>query len=280
MSNYYCLVAELPDILFDGSSSPYSVTRFKEDVYPMLSAADARCVDMFFLAWDNANILKILRKGEEAIIGQTGCYTHSELVDIIDSAKNGDTPIAGVPAYIYDFVEYYIENEANGNILWEDVLNTHYYNYATKSANRFVAEWFMFNLNVNNVLAAMTARKYKMSVADVVIGNGEIAEALRTSGARDFGLTGTFEQIEQLQRMCENPKLQERERQLDELRWRWLDDNSVFNYFTVERLFVFLVKLGIVERWAALDADKGMERYQAIIADLKGGMNEHSMFEK
>lgn len=277
MSNYYCLVAELPEIAFDGSTPAFTVARFREEVYPLLSAADARCVNLIFLAQDNANILEILRKGENADIQQTGCYTYAELLEFIETAKNGDKRAKSVPEYIYDFVEYYVQNETATSILWEDVLNTYYYNYAQKCSNKFVAEWFLFNLNVNNVLAAMAARKYGMNVPGVVIGDNEVAECLRTSGARDFGLSGTFEQLEVLQRMCENGKLQERERQLDELRWKWLDENSVFNYFTVERLFVFLVKLSIVERWQALDEEKGMERYREMISALKSGMDAQSI---
>ena len=112
-----------------------------------------------------------------------------------------------------------------------------------------------------------------MSVADAVVGEGEVADALRTSGARDFGLTGTVEYLEALQRMSENSMLQERERQLDDMRWKWLDDNSVFNYFSVEKLFGFLIKLSIIERWMALDAEAGMKRYNEMIAALKSGMD-------
>ena len=120
----------------------------------------------------------------------------------------------------------------------------------------------------------MTARKYKLGVDNVVIGEGEVAEALRTSGARDFGLTGTIDYIEDLQRLNENSRLQERELQLDAMRWRWLEENSVFCYFSVERIFVFLQKLIIVERWARLDAEKGMERYNGMIAELKKGADK------
>ena len=276
MSNYYCLVAGLPDVAFDGSKSAYTVECFKEEIYPELSAADAACVDLFFLERDNANILKILRHGDDARIGQYGCYSRQELEEIISSAKNGDTPIKGVPSYIYSFVEHYMASEGGANVILEDVLSSYYYDYATSCANGFVAEWFTFNRNVNNILVAFAARKYKMNVADVVIGEGEVADALRTSGARDFGLTGMLDYFESIQRLNENGRLQERERQLDDIRWKWLEDNSVFNYFTVERLFVFLVKLGIIERWAKLDADKGMQRYNEMIAELKSGMDNMS----
>ena len=277
MSNYYCLVAGLPDVAFDGSKSVYTVERFKEDIYPELSAQDAACVDLFFLERDNANILNILRNGEDADIKLYGCYSREMLYEIISSAKNGDTPIKGVPSYIYRFFEYYIMNEGNSNVIWEDVLSAFYYDYATKCSNGFIAEWFTFNRNINNILVAFAARKYKMSVDKAVIGDGEVADALRTSGARDFGLSGTLDYFEKIQRLNDNDRLQERERQLDDIRWGWLEENSVFNYFTVERLFVFLLKLSIVERWAKLDADKGMQRYNEMIAELKSGMDTKSV---
>ena len=272
MSSYYCLVAGLPDILFDGSKTTYSVDRFREEIYPLLSSADAKCIDLFFLAWDNENILKLLHEGGEAELARVGCYDKEALLGIIAQAKNGDARDADIPAYLYDFLDCYFENEQNVNRMWPDVLSAYYYAYAVKSQNKFVSDWFTFNLDVNNLLVAMTARKYKMNVSDVVVGDNEIADALRTSGARDFGLSGSFEYLETIQRMSENDKLQEREHQLDELRWAWLDDNSVFNYFTVERLFVFLQKLDILSRWSKLDSETGMQRYNELINELKGGL--------
>lgn len=277
MSNYYCIVAGLPDVAFDGSKPAYSVVRFKEEIYPALSARDARCVDIFFLSRDNANILNILRNGENAAIDSLGRYTREELEEIISSSLNGDIRNKNVPSYIYRFFDYYVANQTKENIIWEDVLASYYYEYASKCPNKFVAAWYEYNLNVNNVLVAVSARKYKYSVADAVVGEGEIAEALRTSGARDFGLSGTLEYLEELLRLCENGKLQERERKLDEMRWNWLDDNSVFNYFSVERLIVFLQKVEILERWSGLDADNGLKRYKEMIADLKSGMDSLSV---
>lgn len=276
MGNYYCQVAGLPDISFDGSKLQYSTNRFKDELYPALTSEDASFVDLLFLTRDNANLLELLRKGEDAVIADAGCFTADELKEIISSAKNGDAQPGNVPAYLYGFLEYYFGNEGQERILWDDVLASRYYEYASRSANSFVSSWFEFNRNLNNILVAMAARKYKMSVADAVVGDGEVAEALRTSGARDFGLTGTLDYLEIVQRISEESNLLERERKLDELRWKWLDDNSVFNYFTVERLFVFLVKVGIVERWSALDADKGMQRYNIMINNLKGGADLNS----
>ena len=280
MSEYHCLVAGLPDIAFDGSKQLYTVDKFREDVCPYLSHDDAACINLFFLAKDNENILTLLAKGSEAELAAVGCYTKNELLDIIEAVKAGDARDSKVPSYIYDFLEFYWEKEEQGGYLWADVLSTQYYAYATSVKNKFLSAWFTFNLDVNNLIVAMLARKYKLNVADAVIGDNEVAEALRTSSSRDFGLSGSFEYLEAVQKLCENDRLQEREHQLDEMRWKWLDDNSVFNYFTVEKLYVFLQKLDIVSRWVGLDIEKGMQCYTEIINDLKGVLRNDSNFAK
>lgn len=272
MANYYCLIAGLPDVSFDGGKVGFSIDRFREEVCPHLDACDERCINLFFLAWDNVNILRILRFGNEVNLNRQGCFTKEQLCDLIAAAKEGDVRCTDIPDYLYEFLEYYFSNEENSGIIWEDVINSHYYAYAMSCSNKFISAWFTFNLNLNNVLVAQLARKYKMNVSECVLGNNEIAETIRSSAARDFGLTGIFDGLEDVMRISENDKLQEREHLIDELRWKWLDDNSVFNYFTLERLFVFLQKLDIVERWTALDSEKGMQRYKELIDDLKGGM--------
>lgn len=272
MGSYHYLVAGLPEVAFDGGKITFSIEDFKRDIYPSLTPSDAKNVDLFFLAWDNENIIKLLLKGGDAIIERTGCYTKEELEEIIDAVKAGDPRDAEIPAYIYDFLEYYFKNEQLGSFLWPDILSAYYYGYATAASNKFVAAWFTFNMNVNNMLVALLARKYKLSVADVVVGDGEVAEALRTSVARDFGLSSVVDYWEKIQRLSDNDQLQERERGLDEMRWAWLEENSVFNYFGVEPLFVFLQKLDIVARWAKLDDEKGLQRYTELIEELKSGL--------
>ena len=59
---------------------------------------------------------------------------------------------------------------------------------------------------------------------------------------------------------------------MDELRWNWLEDNSIFNYFTIERIYVFLQKLDIVTRWTKLDTETGAKRYKELIDGLKSGL--------
>lgn len=78
-----------------------------------------------------------------------------------------------------------------------------------------------------------------MDIAPLIVGDTEVCEALRTSGARDFGLTGEVDFLDQLVKISETEELVEREKKIDQLRWNWMEEATFFNYFTVERLFVF-----------------------------------------
>jgi hypothetical protein len=272
MSNYHYLVAGLPEINFDGSKANFSIARFKEEIYSALSKKDAEKIDLFFYAWDNENLLKMLSQGTDAELPRTGHFTREELAELMTTAKNGDARTAYYPAYMYDFLDYYYANAERENQMFDDVLASYYYEYATRCNSKFLSEWFTFNQNLSNLQVAYIARKYKMNISEHIVGNNETAEAIRTSSARDFGLSGTFDYLETVQRLCESDKLQERERQIDELRWKWLEENSVFEYFSVERIFVFLQKLDIVQRWSRLDIEAGTQRYKELIESLKSGL--------
>ena len=149
------------------------------------------------------------------------------------------------------------------------MLAAYYYDYAMNCDNQFVSSWFEFNLNVNNLLSALTARKYKIEVAPNIVGNTEVSEAIRTSNARDFGISGTLEYFEQLLRISETDELVDSERKIDLLKWNWMEDAVFFNYFTVERIFVFLLRLEMIERWISLDKEKGSELFRKMIDSLK-----------
>ena len=266
---YYYLVAGLPELTLEDSKLSYTVADFKAELYPDLSDKDRKLIDLFYLKFDNANVLKLL-KDKDATIDPRGNYSAEELAEFISSLKEGDEIVdAMFPSYLSTFISEYFNATAEDDFLHEDRLAALYYAYAMKCRNKFVSSWFEFNLTMNNVLVALTARKFKMDIAPLIVGDTEVCEALRTSGARDFGLTGEVDFLDQLVKISETEELVEREKKIDQLRWNWMEEATFFNYFTVERLFVFLLQLEMIERWISLDKEKGNQLFRSIIATLK-----------
>ena len=238
-------------------------------MYPALSDEDKKLIDLFYLKFDNANVLKLL-KDKDAAIDPRGNYSAEELAEYISQLKEGDeVPDSVFPSYLSTFISEFHHTSAEEGILPEDRLAALYYAYAMKCKNKFVASWFAFNLTVNNVLVAYAARKYKMEVAPLIVGNTEVCEALRTSNARDFGLSSEVDQLDRLVKISETEELVEREKKIDQLRWEWMEEATFFDYFTIERLFVFLLQLEMIERWISLDKEKGNQLFRSIIAALK-----------
>ena len=267
--NYYYLIAGLPELSLDDSKLGITVREFRELYYPELADDDRILLDLIYLSYDNANLLALL-KDKEASIAEGGLYTSEELLGIIEAARAEETPDRRYPRYMYDFVAQ-VEDEENvaEGIFPEDRLAQLYYAHAMSQGNVFVERWFAFNLDLNNFLTAITARRYNLDVKPLIVGDNEVAKALRTSNSRDFGLTGVMDGFEEVMRISEIDNLVERERKLDVLKWEWMEENSFFDYFTVEKLFAFLVKIQIIERWITLDAEAGGEMLRGMIRQLK-----------
>ena len=280
MGKYYYLVAGLPKLALEDNKLSYTVADFKEDIYPALTVADKKLVSLFFLQYDNANVLKLLKDKEAAIDGR-GVFSAEELNEYILRLKEGDRIENSMfPAYLSTFISEYFTNPVEENFLLENRLAALYYAYAMECKNKFVSSWFAFNLTVNNILVALAARKYKMELSSVIVGDTEVCEALRTSNARDFGLTGEVDCMEQLMKISEISELVEREKKIDQLRWNWMEEATFFDYFTIERLFVFLLQLNMVERWMVLDKEKGNLLFRNIIATLKDEVQIPAEFKK
>lgn len=279
MSAYYYLVAGLPDISLEDGKLSYTISDFRAEFYGDLSAKDQALIDLFYLKYDHADLLSLL-KDKDAVTQGKGNFSSEDLLQLIASVKEGEKPDAKFPSYLYDFIAQYLALPADELYKAENLLASAYYAYAMKSKNPFIASWFEFNLNINNILAAFAARKYKMNVAEVIVGDTDVCEMLRTSNARDFGLSETLDYFEPLQRLVETDDLVEREKKVDQLKWKWLEDASFFHYFTVERLFVFLLQLEMIERWVLLDKEKGSELFRQMIQNLKDEVQIPEEFRK
>ena len=279
MSAYYYLVAGLPDISLEDGKLSYTISDFRAESYGDLSAKDQALIDLFYLKYDHADLLSLLND-KDAVTQGKGNFSSEDLLQLIASVKEGEKPDAKFPSYLYDFIAQYLALPADELYKAENLLASAYYAYAMKSKNPFIASWFEFNLNINNILAAFAARKYKMNVAEVIVGDTDVCEMLRTSNARDFGLSETLDYFEPLQRLVETDDLVEREKKVDQLKWKWLEDASFFHYFTVERLFVFLLQLEMIERWVLLDKEKGSELFRQMIQNLKDEVQIPEEFRK
>ena len=269
--NYYYLIAGLQDIDIEDNKLTFSVAGFKEEIYPQLSAEDKRLMNLFYTKFDNQNLLRYL-KDKEAPFDLRGNISREEIVNCLKKVDEDEPQRKFSLSYFNTFVsEYNAEQQADSiKPKWETRLTELYYQWAMKNGNQMISKWFEFNLNLNNLLSAYTSRRYRMELE--VVGDNDIAEAIKTSNQRDFGLTGTFEDLDAFHRLSEEPDMFVREKNIDLLKWNKIDEYTVFNYFSIEVLFAYLVKLEIIERWVSLNHEQGEKIFRELINNLKNSV--------
>jgi hypothetical protein len=227
-------------------------------------------MDMLLMENDCRNLISMLRDGSVAADAPLGLLSAERMEELIAQVKADEAPAKDIPAFMYRFVQEWQDDSWHEYAAFaEDRLWSLFYEHAMGSGNGFVRRWYEFNLDLNNILSAITARTYKLDMQKVIVGNNATAQALRTSGARDWGLSQEIDFFDDVVRLIDEDDLAQRERKTDLLRWRWLEDNTFFNYFTVERLFSYMVRLGMVERWTTLDKEKGQQLFRQLIGELK-----------
>jgi len=151
----------------------------------------------------------------------------------------------------------------------EDLRAQLLYDEGMHSSNAFVRDWFAFNLNLNNILAATICRKHGFDIRKAIVGEGEVQDALRSSNQKDFGLSATLPEIDDILRLSDVEDLYEREKKTDALRWAWLEEKTLFSYFEAENVFAYWLQAQMLFRWDILNKEEGARIFRELIADMK-----------
>ena len=138
--------------------------------------------------------------------------------------------------------------------LADENLDRDFYLRAFAHKNRFIRDYFLFDMNVRNAkvryLNTALSREKGKDVMDLPEGEFEQAQALETIFAGNDILA--------------------RERALDDLVWDKISELTIFNYFDINAILGFIAKLHIVARWYKLDERTGRERFRKLVDEVRG----------
>ncbi len=152
----------------------------------------------------------------------------------------------------------------------EENLCNHFYRGASKSKNKFIREYFRFDLTLRNIQAAYIARKAQLNPELFLVGKSSITELLLTSKASDFGLSNEDEFAARIIQILENPNILEKEQLLDQMRWDKANEICKFNYFDNNVILSFILKAHILRRWNNLDKKRGAILFRQLVDEVKG----------
>ena len=142
-----------------------------------------------------------------------------------------------------------------------------------KAKNRFVRDWFGFNQDMNNVLVAQICRKHGFDVKTQIVGEGEVAEQLRTHASqKDFGLNEVDGDWTEILALAGIEDLMQREKAQDAIRFTWLQDRTEFDFFSSEMVFAYYLEAIMLHRWSILTIEEGEKVFRELVSDMKKGV--------
>ena len=148
-------------------------------------------------------------------------------------------------------------------------LNADFYAAALRQRNRFLREYFRFDLNLRNAkvryLNAQLGREPDM---DVMTGEDPEAEDVDIDGFRFTG--GEFEEALKVDNILAEKDLVSREKGLDDVLWDKIDSLATFHYFDIEAVLAYIAKRHIVTRWLNLDEEVGRDVFRRLLKDVRG----------
>jgi len=268
---YYYLVAGLPDLFIDTSKVSLSVKDFKDFLINELTREDYDIIKSHFFRYDNQNLLNLLQKAEKAWNTKAN-LSESDFEMVFEYLKE-ETPEkipAAIPSYLTRFIVAFKEETALiSNKSWENQITELYYEYLLSQNNEFIRNWYTFERDLNNILTAYHSRKYQISIEPELIGNSELNDKLARSSAKDFSIGNEFPRIDEILRTFDETNFPEREKKTDLIKWEYLNESTFFHYFTIERIFAYVQKLEIIERWLNLDKETGQELFNKLLSEME-----------
>ena len=134
----------------------------------------------------------------------------------------------------------------------EECLNKEFYEAALSDANRFIREYFSFDLGFRNTKARFLNK---------VFGKPEDSDTIDIDGS-------VFEDALKVEYTLSEKDLLTRERKLDAIRWEKISELVTFNYFDLDAILAVIAKMRLVERWRALDDETGRELFNRMIGEI------------
>lgn len=147
----------------------------------------------------------------------------------------------------------------------DENLNTEFYLKALTHKDRFIREYFRFDLNVRNA---------KVKYLNKALGRPADKDVLSfPEGTPEQVLefiSEEFEEATALDNVLGAGDILSRERGLDDLMWAKIDNLTLFNYFDIDVILGFIAKLNIVARWFKLDEQTGREMFKRLVDEVRG----------
>jgi len=272
--HYHCFVAGLADLTFDDKKSYIDLAEFREELKIVLHPKDYSLVSVLFLPHDNKNIVTFLEEKNDSwdSLGNYSAQDFEEQKRIIHSTHRENNIL---PDYMVELITAWVNAEKGIDMAGMDKkLTEGHINMALNSGNRFLENWIRFDRDLNNIFTLINSKVLDLDAGNFIIGNDPFAKELLDlfERGKDFILPAEPENARLIFKIATENEFMERERKIDITRWDFIDSITFFEYFTIDLILGYLIKLSIVLRWKQLEPETGKMMLQKLVEDMEASV--------
>jgi hypothetical protein len=140
----------------------------------------------------------------------------------------------------------------------QDTLGRDFYLKALSHRDRFIREYFAFDLNLRNA---------KVRYINGALGRAPMQDIVVLDQSEDAQQP---EPDPELDAVFVADDLIQRERKIDDFIWEKVENMVLMELFTMDRILAFIVKLRIIDRWMKLDENTGREMFRRLVDEIRG----------
>jgi len=230
---YYFLISYLPDLRREDKKIK---VRFGDLLAEknQIAEEDWLQVELITLAHD-ISLIEKLRSGKDLEVEHTLCD----------------------PEFWKSLVEFFQSGGAERlephqvNFLWEA-----YYDHGIETTTSdFLRDYFLFEKDLRNIIAAVRARRKGLGPSDHLVGESDVVDILSRSSAEDFGLGKEYPWVERLVQIQDPVQLEDT---IEQVVWEYLDQRTEHLDFEFDVVLAYLLKLELLEKRLSLSEEQGM----------------------
>ncbi len=266
---YYYLVAGLREWTLESDTKGFDVREIVDEILAELSKSDREAVRLLYAYYDCENLIAYRANRERH--NALGNLSREQIVEM-HTTRNYDSlskNVAKVVRYFNEKDDDEHDEETAIDESFERALFDAYYKDLAESKSSFLKAWGEFDRNLRNICAAVAAREAGRQISDVVVGDGEVVEQLKHSTASDFGLRGELQYIDAvIAAVSDEKNIVEKERKIDKVRENHAWEIAVFDFFNINFILSYLIRVNIIARWMLLSPEVGREMLERLMNDL------------
>lgn len=257
---YYYLISSLTELYPDIGKLPMTITQFINFCSEEMDEKDFIDLKKIFIFNDIQNALFYKDKNINYI---TPSFYSEE--DFKENLKDTDAFFQFLADFFYNKK---IEKREIPELLEIDEAFSLLYKNIDEFCIGFLRDYFIFELDLRNITTALSLISNNLSITNKIIPYEYISDVIKKSTSPDLGLSKHIDYIEELVEIYKSNDLFKIEKDIEDIRWKWLDDRVGNDYFSSDYIFAYAVKLNSVERWMSLTDKKGEDKLNNLIDNI------------